>query len=195
MLQIVPLEYDIACQRMQVIEDQLRQTPFLLGADFTAVDIVCGEVLVKASISRPCASAYFQSYHYFLMALVSGPKAVTRCWILPHSCLARHSLAAAFVWAAECHHLVHNIRYAFTSNFTNSEWNATQRIKCWSLRSTLQHSSSFQTSRPCLATRRPLCPLMITVFLILLCSFHCSPSSMYSSPVCYIVLAQSRRLV
>ena len=59
MLQIVPLEYDIACQRMQVIEDQLRQTPFLLGADFTAVDIVCGEVLVKASVSRPCASAYF----------------------------------------------------------------------------------------------------------------------------------------
>ena len=49
--QVLPYEYELARQRMQTIENQLRRTHYLLGNDFTAVDIMCGEVLTIAEVS------------------------------------------------------------------------------------------------------------------------------------------------
>lgn len=51
MLQVVPYEEEVAGQRMQVVEDQLSKAHYLLGEDFTAVDIVCGQVLTLAEVS------------------------------------------------------------------------------------------------------------------------------------------------
>ena len=36
---------------MQVVEEQLNKTHYLLGDDFTAADIMCGEVLTTAHVS------------------------------------------------------------------------------------------------------------------------------------------------
>ena len=51
MLQVVPYEEQVAGQRMQVVEDQLSKAHHLLGEDFTAADIVCGQVLTLAEAS------------------------------------------------------------------------------------------------------------------------------------------------
>lgn len=51
MLQVVPYEEEVAGQRMQVVEDHLSKAHYLLGEDFTAVDIVCGQVLTLAEVS------------------------------------------------------------------------------------------------------------------------------------------------
>ena len=49
--QVLPYEYSLAAQRMQVVEDQLTKTHYLLGSGFMAVDIMCGEVLTIAHVS------------------------------------------------------------------------------------------------------------------------------------------------
>ncbi|KAL3158165.1 hypothetical protein ABBQ32_011757 [Trebouxia sp. C0010 RCD-2024] len=46
--EVIPYEQEVAGQRMQVVEDQLSKTHYLLGDEFTAVDVVCGQVLTLA---------------------------------------------------------------------------------------------------------------------------------------------------
>lgn len=57
MLQVIPYEQEVAGQRMQVVEDQLSKTHYLLGDEFTAVDVVCGQVLTLAEVSCRGASS------------------------------------------------------------------------------------------------------------------------------------------
>ena len=54
LLQVVPYELDVARQRLQVVEDQLSKTHYLLGEEFTAVDIMCGQILTLAEASHAC---------------------------------------------------------------------------------------------------------------------------------------------
>lgn len=51
LLQVVPYEEEVAGQRMQVVEEQLSKAHYLLGDNFTAVDVVCGQVLTLAEVS------------------------------------------------------------------------------------------------------------------------------------------------
>ena len=46
---------------MQVVEDQLSQAHYLLGDNFTAVDVVCGQVLTLAEVS--CTDSPYQSMY------------------------------------------------------------------------------------------------------------------------------------
>ena len=50
LFQVLPYEFELAAERMQTIEHQLQKTHYLLGNDFTAVDIMCGEVLTIAEV-------------------------------------------------------------------------------------------------------------------------------------------------
>lgn len=50
-LQVVPYEQEVAGQRMRVVEDQLSKAHYILGEEFSAVDIVCGQVLTLAEVS------------------------------------------------------------------------------------------------------------------------------------------------
>ena len=71
MLQVVPYEQEVAGQRMEVVEDQLNKAHYLLGDDFTAVDIVCGQVLTLAEVG--CI------YHQVLHACCMVQKKQTWC--------------------------------------------------------------------------------------------------------------------
>ena len=60
----MPYEEEVAGQRMQVVEDQLSKAHYILGKDFTAVDIVCGQVLTLAEVScnnSPLCNACMQT--------------------------------------------------------------------------------------------------------------------------------------
>ena len=50
-MQVIPYKQELAGQRMQVVEDQLSKAHYVLGEEFSAVDVVCGQVLTLAEVS------------------------------------------------------------------------------------------------------------------------------------------------
>ena len=85
LLQVVPYELDVARQRLQVVEDQLFKTHYLLGDEFTAVDIMCGQILTLAEASHCMTLSAFMQLQRNVLPWVQTISYCGLCWSFDYS--------------------------------------------------------------------------------------------------------------